>query len=284
MSWGDQNLHAYSSPQAVEKYSIPNELTACESYLFDKYVDRDQAILDLGVGGGRTTAHLAPQARLYVGLDYSQAMVDICRSKFPSLQFVCDDASNLQRFAADNFDVVIFSYNGIDCIRTDSERTRCFREVARVLRAGGYFILSSHNARSVGLRAHIRRYLLDRAIKPEQGAAKIRSDDLVVSKARSLAAEIGLGRFIWKILRTVRTSVSISLRWLHVPKAHRGTGYIFDNADGGLINFVSTPEYISSESSSAGFEVVEVVSNIYPADGPDYEKQWYYYVLRVGPK
>src|SRR5215218_2806218 len=142
------NLDGYRSPAAVDEYSKTDELTACESYLFDKYIDHGRAILDLGVGGGRTAPHLAAQASMYVGLDYSEPLIEICREKFPSLRFVCDDATNLQRFAANSFDVVVFSFNGIDSIRTDQDRTRCFLEVARVLRPGGYFILSSHNARS----------------------------------------------------------------------------------------------------------------------------------------
>jgi SAM-dependent methyltransferase len=281
----DTNLDTFSRPDAVEQYSKATELTACELYLFSKYISRSKAILDLGVGGGRTTPYLAAQASLYVGLDYSAVMVDICRKKFPSLRFVCDDASNLQRFTANSFDVVVFSFNGIDYIRTDRDRTRCFREVARVLRAGGCFIFSSHNARSVGLRANLRKYLFDRRVtEPGQASKNIKSADGIdfAFRLRSLAAEMGPWRLVRKLLRAIRISVGISLRRLHLPKIYRGTGYIFDYAHGGLTGFVSTPEYILAESRNSGFEILEVVSNSYPTGAPDHSIQWYYYVLRVG--
>jgi SAM-dependent methyltransferase len=271
MTSGDINLDSFGSPGAVEHYSNATKLTPCESYLFSKYVDRGKEILDLGVGGGRTASYLAAQASSYVGLDYSQAMIDSCRSSFPSLSFVCDDATNLKRFAANSFDVVVFSHNGIDSIRTDRDRTRCFREVARVLRPGGCFIFSSHNAYSIGFGANIRKYLFDRI--------ESSSTTELVSKARSLAAETGRWRFVRKFLRSIRISVQISLRKLRVPRMYRGTGYYFDYAHGGLILFASTPEYVLAESKNAGFEILEAVSNIYPAIGPYYKEQWYYYVL-----
>jgi len=44
-----------------------------------------------------------------------------------------------------SLDAAIFSYNGIDCIYPLAARIRCMREVHRVLRPGGCFMLSSHN-------------------------------------------------------------------------------------------------------------------------------------------
>jgi ubiquinone/menaquinone biosynthesis C-methylase UbiE len=269
----DRNLDSYNSPAALEQYTKASKLAACEEYLFDKYVDRGQEILDLGVGGGRTTPYLAAQASLYVGLDYSKVMVDLCRRQFPSLCFVCDDASDLQRFTANSFDVVVFSLNGIDSIRTDRDRTRCFREVARVLRPGGCFIFSSHNVRSIGFSANLRKYLFD----------NINNKTSLVSQVRSVVHEWGLGLLVRHFLRSIRISIQISLRKLLVPGLYRGTGYFFDYSHGGLILFASTPEYILAEAKNAGFEMLEMVSNTYPVDAPDYSTQWYYYVLRVGP-
>lgn len=280
----DINLDSFSRPGTVEQYSKAGELTACELYLFSKYVVSGKEILDLGVGGGRTTPYLAARASSYVGLDYSAAMVEICRKKFPSLTFVCEDASNLQRFKANSFGVVVFSFNGIDYIRTDRARTRCFHEVARVLRPGGYFIFSSHNARSVGLRANIRKYLFDRGVTEPAGPGT-RNEHAgkadLGSRLRSLVAETGPWRLIRKFLRATRISVAISLRGIYLPKTYKNTGYIFDYAEGGLIGFVSTPEYILAESRNSGFEVVEVVGNLYPANAPQHSTQWYYYVLRL---
>jgi SAM-dependent methyltransferase len=189
---------------------------------------------------------------------------------------LCGDATNLQQIATASFDAAVFSLNGIDSIRTDSDRSRCFQEIARVLRPGGYFIFSSHNARSIGFEANLRKYLLDRA--------RSNSTVDVASQARSLASEAGRWGLVRKLARSIRISAQFFLRKLLVADIYKGTGYYFDHSHGGLILFASTPECIAAESRIAGFDVVEVVSNVYPNDGPDYVKQWYYYAVRAGQK
>ena len=77
------NLQAYRDPKVVSHYAALDYLTACERLLFDTYLKPGMAILDIGVGGGRTTPYLSQKAARYVGVDYSEEMVQSCRRKFP---------------------------------------------------------------------------------------------------------------------------------------------------------------------------------------------------------
>ena len=86
------------------------------------------AILDMGVGGGRTTQYLSQIAGRYVGADYSEAMVDTCRKRFPDQEFRHCDARDIAPFADGEFDAVVFSANGIDYIAADEGRARCLAE------------------------------------------------------------------------------------------------------------------------------------------------------------
>src|SRR5271157_5254557 len=54
-------------------------------------------ILDLGVGGGRTTAYLSSIAGQYVRVDYVPEMVEACRAEYPRLEFQTSDAIDRQR-------------------------------------------------------------------------------------------------------------------------------------------------------------------------------------------
>src|SRR5204863_8773607 len=92
---------------------------------------------------------LSRLASRYVGVDLSESMLARCREKFPDLTFTHLDATDLSPFPAASFDVVVFSFNGIDTIPTREGRRRCFAECARVLRPGGAFLFSVHNARYV---------------------------------------------------------------------------------------------------------------------------------------
>jgi ubiquinone/menaquinone biosynthesis C-methylase UbiE len=106
---------------------------------------RTTSMLDVGVGGGRTTLHFAPVARRYVAVDYAPAMIFACRHRLPSrdLRFCAADARVLP-FADRSFGFVLFSYNGIDYVPHD-DRLRILAEVRRVLEPGGYYAFSTHN-------------------------------------------------------------------------------------------------------------------------------------------
>jgi ubiquinone/menaquinone biosynthesis C-methylase UbiE len=106
--------------------------------IFEKYwgAYARKRVLDLGVGGGRTTHSLAPHASLYIGIDYSRAMIEICQDRFPHHQFEPGDARDLSRFPAEWFDFVLFSYNGIDFV-DHADRLQVLKEIARVSHLGG---------------------------------------------------------------------------------------------------------------------------------------------------
>lgn len=107
------------------------------------------AMLDLGVGAGRTAYTFAAICRLYIGLDYATAMIDACRSRLGETtraRYVVGDARALPEFADGAFDVALFSFNGIDTIGHD-DRQRALREIRRVLAPGGLFLFSSHTLR-----------------------------------------------------------------------------------------------------------------------------------------
>jgi SAM-dependent methyltransferase len=147
----NRNRSVYERPAIVAEYAAMTALTPAEVILLERY-EADivgKHVMDLGVGAGRTVPFLASRAASYVGIDFSQRMVDTCRQRFPHWRFCRGDARDLSDYATQSYDFVLFSFNGIDCV-DHSGRLRIIREVARVLRSGGIFIFSSHNLNVVG--------------------------------------------------------------------------------------------------------------------------------------
>lgn len=98
-------------------------------------------VLDIGVGGGRTTDLLAG-GRDYVGIDYTAPMIERARAKHPTLRFEHMDARDLSAFAPSSFDLVVFSFNGIDSVNPEG-RLQILQEAFRVLAPGGQFVFST---------------------------------------------------------------------------------------------------------------------------------------------
>jgi SAM-dependent methyltransferase len=141
------NRRAWRSSEVLRWYGrFKGHLDAGERICFERIADdaRGQPVLDLGVGGGRTAALLLGLTDDYVGLDHTPEMVQMCRRKFPGVRIEDGDARDLSRFPGSSFQLVVFSFNGLDLVH-DEGRHRVLREVHRVLRGGGAFYFSTIN-------------------------------------------------------------------------------------------------------------------------------------------
>ena len=142
----DPNRRHYEGRFVAAEYARRSGLKPAEEAIFRRYENeiRGARVLDLGVGGGRTTSYLADLASDYVGLDYSPLMIERCRRRFPAVRFEFGDARDLSRFGDGSFDLVLFSFNGIDAVGHE-DRLRILREVRCTLKDRGLFVFSSHN-------------------------------------------------------------------------------------------------------------------------------------------
>jgi SAM-dependent methyltransferase len=99
---------------------------------------RSMPVLDLGVGAGRTTSLMRLLTDDYVGVDWSEEMVEACRRQNPGLDIRQADARDLSAFGSSTFKFVLFSFNGLDNVDHEG-RGRVLAEVNRVLRPDGIF-------------------------------------------------------------------------------------------------------------------------------------------------
>lgn len=129
---------------------------------------RGGAILDIGIGGGRTAPLMADISANYRGIDYTPDMVQVARRRFPGLCFHEMDARRMT-FADESFDLVTFSYNGIDSVDL-AGRLAILRQVRRVLVPGGYFVFSALNRQGSAHGQHWPdfRVLRDAGLSPRR--------------------------------------------------------------------------------------------------------------------
>ena len=144
------NQELYESAKIVDEYSNQLDLQKPEYVIFDllKHKINQMKMLDIGIGGGRTTKHFASVVQEYLGVDYSKPMIEACKRKFPendNIRFKVADVRDLRFLKTNSFDLVLFSFNGLDCIINYDDRIKALVEIKRVLKESGIFIFSTHN-------------------------------------------------------------------------------------------------------------------------------------------
>ncbi len=267
----DPNVLTYNAPAVAEYYAALNYLTPCEQLLFDAYVKPGMAILDLGVGGGRTTPYLSSLASRYVGVDYANEMIAACRRKFPRLEFDTGNAADLSFLTSAGFDAVVMAFNGMDYVIPDEARFRALREIGRVLKPEGILIFSSHNPRSIWVRPSWNPQRVRALAQTIAGSRPVFYQPVL----RLLAGmRVGLA-----LLQSVSKSINRSIHKLPTRTFWRGRGFLMDSAHGGLMTYFGTPKNIVQDLQPIGFQSMRVLGDDYPRVSRLYTTDWYYYVF-----
>lgn len=237
----DINRRTWRSREALRWFrSLEGFIDPGEQACFERLSQsmRGAHILDLGVGCGRTTAQYLGLSPHYVGIDYTPEMVAACRAKHPEAEILAGDARDLSDFASGSFDLVSFSFNGIDAVDLDGRR-RVMAEAHRVLKPGGTFFFSTVNRDGPDFReTRATGRNLGTGTNPVRLAVRL--------------ARYGLG---W--------TRGMIRRWLHGPLEERdGQHSILMHAahDSGILIYATTLAEVHEQLEAAGFVVDAILS------------------------
>ncbi|ACD16129.1 class I SAM-dependent methyltransferase [Paraburkholderia phytofirmans] len=145
-----------------KNFSDPGEQAA-----FDWLAPRcaGQPLLDIGIGAGRTIPLMTSISDDYIGVDYTQKLLDLAKARHPGRDLRHMDARDMSELRSDHYGLAEFSWNGIDCVDYD-DRVRILEEMYRVVRPGGYVLFSSHNRGGPGYRENIWQLLPQFSFNP----------------------------------------------------------------------------------------------------------------------
>jgi ubiquinone/menaquinone biosynthesis C-methylase UbiE len=123
-------------------FSERNHEKALESFC-NKYLKKDEPVLDLGCGGGRNARYLAREGYSVYGVDFSPLAVDFCRRVFERLglsgNFYQSEIYLLP--FPDNFFPAAVSISVLDHVTSATAR-KSLREMRRVLKPEGAVLLT----------------------------------------------------------------------------------------------------------------------------------------------
>lgn len=115
---------------------------------FSEYLEQATYVLDVGCGNGRLLFYLKDKQINYTGIDISPKLIEIAQKlskgdELPHYRFISGDFTKLP-FNNQEFDLV-FAIASIYHIPSNELRLEVFREVARVLKKNGIFIMTYWN-------------------------------------------------------------------------------------------------------------------------------------------
>lgn len=266
------NLDVFARSDVVNYYADLSYLTAAERQMFETHIHPGSVVLDLGVGGGRTTAHLAGIASKYVGIDFSEEMIRACQVKFPKLKFLVRDAADLSLFANESFDSIVFSFNGLDDVFPSTKREQCLRECYRVLKYGGTFIFSRHNPRSLVVGWDWDWSALRKKARSLAGHDRKLYFGLVL--AGLSCAKLGLA-----VSRASTRSIPRAFLRLTKNTYWRGEGDHFDPTHGGIWTHQAAPRQVIAELNRFQFKFLQMLPEDHPHKPKSWKTRWYYYAF-----
>ena len=116
-------------------------------FLLDKYLVLGEKVLDLGCGNGRYFEYLKGKKVNYFGIDNSEKLIEIAKSKYPEGNFQVAGALSLP--FSNNFFDKIFSIAVLHHIPSKKLQLQFLKEAKRVLKPGGILVLTVWNFREL---------------------------------------------------------------------------------------------------------------------------------------
>jgi SAM-dependent methyltransferase len=124
------------------------------------WLSLDSVIIDFGCGYGRSLGELAESGyEKLIGLDFSPAMIDAAREKFPDITFEQIDSVTIP-LPDDSVDGALL-FSVLTCVPTDDGQRAILKELHRVLRRGGLLYISDLALQSD--ERNVARYARDEA-------------------------------------------------------------------------------------------------------------------------
>lgn len=134
----------WDSVSNTKEFSTPFQIEE-----FSKCVNKDQIILDVGCGYGRTLNELYGLGyRNLIGIDFSEMMIKRGKEQFPYIDFRVKKGEKIDM--PDNSVDAVILFGVLTCIINDNEQNVLISEIHRVLKENGIiyindFLLNNDN-------------------------------------------------------------------------------------------------------------------------------------------
>lgn len=229
----DRGLWDYVSSERVaaeyDEALAASPLLCLDLRFAEKHFSIPGSLVDLGCGTGRALVHFARRGFNCLGVDLSDAMLNIVRQQAASNRLAIElfkaNLVELDSLPAEKFDYALCLFSTLGMIRGFEHRRRFLQHARRILKPGGVFVLHVHNS-----RYRFGRGLGGRGPEPGdhtmpqlRGGAELTIHHFTSSEIKSELMSAGF-RIREALPISTRPEGQMAFRWLFTPvRAH---GYL----------------------------------------------------------
>ena len=145
-------------------------------FLFDKYISPGDKVLDAGCGCGQYADFVKERGGEYFGVDVSKKLIEIAKKRRPELKF--QTASVLKLPFPENFFDRVYAVALLHAIPSQKFRAQALEEMKRVLKKGGFLILSVWD---IAKKKKKRKLILKFALLKLLGKTKLEFGDILTN-------------------------------------------------------------------------------------------------------
>lgn len=127
-------------------YDDMNKVVQTEDVKFyNKYLNDNMRVLEVACGTGRLSNEIAKHVKEYVGLDYSEYMLDIAKEKNKNIKYIWGDMRKLEKEKLGTFDIIICGFNSLQHLETDNDVENFLKSCYNILNYNGLLIIDIFN-------------------------------------------------------------------------------------------------------------------------------------------
>jgi SAM-dependent methyltransferase len=142
-------VHDAEIAKNYDAYLSNSSLFSTDLAFVDKHCFKPGRFLDMGCGAGRLLIHLAKRGYRVLGVDLSEAMLEVAKAKAADvgvgIQCLKANLVELDALCDESFDYAACLFSTLGMVIGKEERRRVVAHAYRLLRPGGKFILHVHN-------------------------------------------------------------------------------------------------------------------------------------------
>lgn len=146
-------------------------------FLFEDYLIPGERVLDLGCGNGRFFELFENKDIDYIGVDFSERLIEIARKKYGAAGAKFQTADALRLPFPDNYFDKVYSIATLHHVPSKEFRFKFLKEVRRILKPDGLLVLTAWNLwRRSSKRKTIYKFVLLRLL----GLCKLDFKDILI--------------------------------------------------------------------------------------------------------